>query len=124
MEKAAVPNKGERKLCVFCRIANGEMPTQLLHEDDEVVAFRDIHPQAPVHILIVPKAHIVTLAELGDHTAIIGRMAGVANTLAEREGLSRTGYRLAINCGPEGGQTVWHLHMHLLGGRQLSGRLG
>lgn len=110
--------------CIFCRIAHKETGTDLLHEDDEIVAFRDIHPQAPTHILIVPKAHIVTLADLKDDTAIIGKMAGVANALAEREDLSGSGYRVVINCGPEGGQTVWHLHMHLLGGRQLSGRLG
>lgn len=110
--------------CIFCRIARGETETPFLHEDDEIVAFRDIHPQAPVHILIVPKAHIIALADLKNDTAIIGRMAGVVNTLAEREGLSQSGYRVVINCGPEGGQTVWHLHMHLLGGRQLSGRLG
>lgn len=110
--------------CIFCLIANGKTETALLYEDGELVAFRDIHPQAPVHILIVPKAHIVTLAELGSDAALIGRMARVANALAEREGIFQTGYRIIINCGPEGGQTVWHLHMHLLGGRQLSGRLG
>ena len=110
--------------CIFCRIAGGKTETSLLYEDDEIVAFRDINPQAPVHILIVPKGHLETLADVNGETAIIGRMAGVANALAKQEGLSQTGYRVVINCGPQGGQTVWHLHMHLLGGRQLSGRLG
>ncbi|MBM3131703.1 MAG: histidine triad nucleotide-binding protein [Chloroflexi bacterium] len=110
--------------CIFCRIANKETTTVLLYEDGELVAFRDIHPQAPVHILIVPKKHIASLADLKDETAIIGKMARIANALAESEGISKTGYRIAINCGEEGGQTVWHLHMHMLAGRQLSGRLG
>ena len=111
--------------CIFCRIAAGESPTNLLYEDDEMIAFRDINPQAPVHILIVPTKHIAALTDLNDEELpIITRMVGIAKNLAEQEGVSTRGYRLAINCGKEGGQTVGHLHMHLLGGRQLSGRQG
>jgi len=107
--------------CVFCKIISGEIASQTLHQDDEVIAFRDINPRAPIHILIVPRQHIATLNELTDRDLpILGKMAGVAKKLAEREGIFERGYRLVINCGPEGGQLVPHLHMHLMGGRQLS----
>lgn len=96
----------------------------MLHQDDEIVAFRDINPQAPIHILIVPRKHIATFSELKDEDLpVMSRMAGAAKILAAREGISERGYRLVINCGPEGGQVVPHLHMHLLGGRQLSSKM-
>ncbi|MFA4837599.1 MAG: histidine triad nucleotide-binding protein [Dehalococcoidia bacterium] len=111
--------------CIFCQIASGKIPSELLHQDDEVIAFRDISPQSPTHILILPRKHIPSLADLNDRELpILAKMAGVANKLAKKEGLSEKGYRVAINCGSEGGQSVGHLHMHLLGGRQLSGQLG
>jgi histidine triad (HIT) family protein len=106
--------------CVFCKIVAGEIPTQFLYQDDEMVAFPDIHPLTPVHILIVPKKHIPSLLEMEQGEApLIGRMALVAKRLAKEKGIAERGYRLVINSGPEGGQVVPHLHMHLLGGKKL-----
>ena len=111
--------------CIFCKIAGGEVPSDILHQDDRVIVIRDINPQAPVHLLIMPREHTASLRDITDANAsLMGHMVLVANRMAEREGLAEKGYRLAINCGDEGGQTVGHLHAHLLGGRQLSGRLG
>ena len=110
--------------CIFCRIVAGELPGDILYQDDEVMAFRDINPLAPTHVLIIPKRHINSLADLKDNEAqIIGRMAGVANKLARQEGVAGKGYRLVVSSGEDGGQVVPHLHMHLLGGRRLSDRL-
>jgi len=106
--------------CIFCRIAKGEIPTDFLYKDDTIMAFRDIHPLAPVHILIMPVKHIPSLAHIAAaDLPLIGRMAQVANELAQSEGILERGYRLVINTGKEGGQVVPHLHLHLLGGRQL-----
>ncbi|MDV2990235.1 MAG: histidine triad nucleotide-binding protein [Dehalogenimonas sp.] len=111
--------------CIFCRIAGGDIPAEILHKDDLVVAFRDIAPQAPVHILIVPVKHFSNLTEVnGDDYEIIAHIFKVAIELADREGIAESGYRIAVNSGKEGGQVVGHLHFHLLGGRQLSGDLG
>jgi histidine triad (HIT) family protein len=111
--------------CIFCKIAAGETPADIIYTDEEVIAFRDINPQAPVHVLIIPGEHIATLADLLEEKAmLVGHMVDVANRLARREGISESGYRVVINCGRQGGQLVHHLHMHLLGGRQLSGVLG
>jgi len=110
--------------CVFCRIVAGELPSDVLYQDDEVMAFRDINPLAPIHVLIIPKRHINSLADLNeDDTQIIGHMAGVANKLARQEGVDGKGYRLVVSSGEDGGQVVPHLHMHLLAGRRLSDRL-
>ena len=110
--------------CVFCRIVAGELPSDTLYQDDEVMAFRDINPLAPTHVLIIPKRHINSLAALADdETAIIGHMGRVANQLARQEGIASSGYRLVVSSGENGGQVVPHLHMHLLGGRRLSDRL-
>ncbi len=110
--------------CIFCRIAADELPSDTLYQDDEVMAFRDINPLAPTHVLIIPKRHIASLADLtGDETLLIGRMAGVANKLARQEGVAEKGYRLVVSSGEDGGQVVPHLHMHLLGGRRLADRL-
>jgi len=110
--------------CIFCRIISGELQSDILYQDDEVIALGDINPQAPTHILIMPKAHIPSLAEITmEHRALIGHMAQVANELAKSEGIAARGYRLVINSGPDSGQEVPHLHLHLLGGRSL-GRLG
>lgn len=115
----------ERDDCVFCRIADGKVKSELLHQDNEIIAFRDINPIAPVHILVVTRKHIPSVAELAESEAsLIGRMVSVANGLAKRAGIAEKGYRLVINCGTEGGQGVPHLHMHLLGGRQLGSKLG
>ena len=111
--------------CIFCKIVAGEIPTDILYQDEEVIAFRDINPLAPTHLLIIPKKHIPSLVHLSEAEAsLMGNMVNTANQLAKREGISESGYRLVINCGENGGQLVPHLHMHLLGGRQLSDSLG
>ena len=110
--------------CIFCRIISGELQSDILYQDDEVIALGDINPQAPTHILIMPKAHIPSLAEITkDHRALIGHLVHVAGELAKSEGIAERGYRLVINSGPDSGQEVPHLHLHLLGGRAL-GKLG
>ena len=114
-----------KEKCIFCQIIAGELPSDIVYFDNDFLAFRDISPQAPKHVLIVPKAHIESVAELTPaHETMAGRLLILAKSLAEREGIARSGYRLVINCGPEGGQEVPHLHLHLLGGRKLSGKLG
>jgi len=111
--------------CIFCKIAAGEIPSDILYQDEGVVAFRDINPQAPTHVLIIPKKHIAALTDLSEAgMSVVGEMARVANQLARAEGIAERGYRVVINCGQQGGQLVPHLHMHLLGGRQLSETLG
>jgi histidine triad (HIT) family protein len=106
--------------CIFCRIISGDIPSDILYQDEQVVAFRDINPKAPVHLLLVPRKHIESLAELSkDEASIMGHLVAVANRLAREAGISDKGYRLVVNSGPEGGQEVPHLHLHLLGGRQL-----
>ncbi len=111
--------------CIFCKIAAGEIPSDTVYQDEEVIAFRDINPVAPTHLLIISKKHIPSLAHLpDDETPLIGHMVKIANQLAREEGIFESGYRLVISCGKQGGQEVPHLHMHLLGGRQLSDTLG
>lgn len=110
--------------CLFCKIANGEIPTDFLMEDDDLVAFNDISPQAPVHLLIVPKKHIATVNDITESDGeVVSKLILCAKTLAAEKGISESGYRLLLNCNAQGGQTVFHLHLHLLGGRQL-GALG
>lgn len=111
--------------CIFCKIAAGIIPSSKIFEDDRVFAFRDIHPQAPTHILIIPKKHYADLEELDlRDQQLTGYLLHVAVRLARDEGIEQKGYRVAINCGPEGGQVVQHVHLHLLGGRALAGELG
>ena len=111
--------------CIFCQIVAGKVPSEILYQDEEVIAFRDINPEAPVHLLIIPRKHIPSLIHLSEaETHLIGHMVSIANQLAKREGISEGGYRLVLNCGEQGGQLVPHLHMHLLGGRRLSDKLG
>jgi len=111
--------------CIFCKIIAGEIPSDIVYQDEEVVAFRDINPLAPTHLLIIPKKHIPSLTHLSEaESPLIGHMVNIANQLAEKEGIAEKGYRLAINCGEQGGQLVPHLHMHLLGGRKLSDGMG
>jgi histidine triad (HIT) family protein len=106
--------------CVFCRIASGEIPAPKLIDDPEVVAFRDLNPQAPDHILIIPRQHIERLADVGEaQSALIGKLVNTANRLARELKLDQSGYRLVINNGESAGQSVWHLHLHLLGGRDF-----
>ena len=109
--------------CIFCQIVDGKIPSEILYQDGEVVAFRDINPLAPVHLLIIPKSHIPSLAHINESTNI-AHMVDVANKLAKEQDILEAGYRLVINCGRDAGQVVPHLHMHLLGGRRLSDELG
>ena len=109
--------------CIFCQIAEGKIPSQTIYQDKDVVAFRDINPKSPVHILIIPRKHIPSLAELAD-PGLAAHMVEVANQLASKEAIKEKGYRVVINSGSEGGQLVPHLHLHLLGGRQLSDSIG
>jgi len=104
--------------CVFCRVVRGEARGSVVYSDGDVTAFRDINPQAPVHILIVPNEHIPSLSEVEErHVPLLGKMLAKAREIAASEGVR--GYRLVVNCGPEAGQSVDHLHIHLLGGRRL-----
>lgn len=106
--------------CLFCKIINGEIPSAKVYEDEKVYAFRDIEPQAPVHVLIVPKEHISSANELTEgNVSIVGHIFAVAAKLAKDEGIAEGGYRIVNNCGEDGGQTVGHLHFHMLGGRSL-----
>jgi len=105
--------------CLFCQIATGERPATIVQRSDDVIAFRDINPQAPTHILIIPTKHIVSVAEATvEDEGVIGRLISVAREIAEQENLGK-GYRLVINTGSQAGQSVFHLHVHLLGGRAL-----
>ncbi|MBN1541373.1 histidine triad nucleotide-binding protein [candidate division KSB1 bacterium] len=106
--------------CVFCQIVKKEIDAAVVYTDEWVVAFKDIHPQASTHVLIVPKKHISTLNQLQDADAeIVGRMVLAAQKLAGEFGIAQDGYRLVMNCNSDGGQTVFHLHLHLLGGRRF-----
>jgi histidine triad (HIT) family protein len=106
--------------CLFCKFASGAIPVDKLHDDELCFAIRDIQPRAPKHLLIIPKAHIASANELSTADAtLLGCMFGAARRLAADEGVADSGYRLTFNVGPEGGQTIYHLHLHLMGGRQL-----
>ncbi|MCK5120598.1 MAG: histidine triad nucleotide-binding protein [Methylococcales bacterium] len=105
--------------CLFCKMVAGEIKPDVVYEDEHVLAFRDINSQAPVHILIIPKTHVATLNDLDD-SVMAGRLLQTAVKLAKQEGLAEEGYRTVLNCNEKGGQEVFHLHMHLLGGRQMT----
>jgi len=106
--------------CLFCRIVAGEIPTHFLHEDELVVAFPDVSPRAPTHILLIPREHLVSAAELTEsHAPLLGRLFATAARLAGDRGLVESGFRLVTNAGPDAGQSVDHLHVHLLGGRKF-----
>lgn len=106
--------------CIFCKIAAGDIPADKVYEDGEVVAFRDLNPQAPTHILVIPRKHIATLNDLRvEDEAVVGRMYGAAREIAAQEGLADAGYRTVVNCNEAGGQAVFHIHLHLLGGRMM-----
>ena len=111
--------------CVFCDIISGKIPSNLVYREEGIVAFRDVHPRAPVHILIVPQKHIPSLKDVSEEDLpTLARMFKVANEIAKVEGIYNDGYRVVINCGRNGGQIVPHLHLHLLGGRPLSAEIG
>lgn len=109
--------------CIFCKIAKKDIPSVVALENDSLIAIKDINPQAPVHVLIMPKRHYSTLLECKDKN-LLGDMFSMANQIAENLGVSKKGFRVVINTNSEGGQTVFHLHMHLLAGRPLSGIMG
>lgn len=106
--------------CLFCRMVKGEIKPDVVFEDDEVLAFRDLNPQAPLHVLVIPKQHLATLNDLdAAHAALMGRMYLAAKQVAQQEGLAERGYRTVINCNAEAGQSVYHVHLHLLAGRAM-----
>lgn len=104
--------------CLFCRIARHEIPSTVVAEDEHLLAFRDVHPQAPVHVLVIPKVHVASLNDIAEF-GLVGRMTQMATEIAEREGIAQRGYRVVMNTNADGGQTVFHLHLHLMGGRSL-----
>jgi histidine triad (HIT) family protein len=107
--------------CIFCNIVKKEAECDIVYEDHKSLAFTDINKQAPVHTLVIPKKHIRSLAEIGDaDLPIIGHLFDVANKVAQQQGISKRGYRLVVNCGIESGQSVWHFHIHVLGGRTMT----
>ena len=107
--------------CLFCKMASGEIKPDIVFEDDDVLAFRDINPQAPTHVLIIPKKHIASINDIQfEDEALVGKLYKAAKTIAKQEGFSEKGYRVVMNCGEDAGQTVFHIHLHLLGGRQLT----
>ncbi|GGA20435.1 histidine triad nucleotide-binding protein [Paenibacillus physcomitrellae] len=111
--------------CLFCKIVNGDIPSNKIYEDDEFLVFHDIQPAAPVHAVMIPKKHIASMNEAeGEDFALIGKLHQVAQTTAKQLDIAETGYRLINNCGPDGGQTVFHLHFHLLGGAKLGALTG
>jgi histidine triad (HIT) family protein len=106
--------------CLFCRIAAGDVPADVVHDGERLLAFRDIKPQAPVHVLVIPREHIASLGDAGDeHSGVLGEILLLARDLALAEGIAEAGFRTVVNTGRDGGQSVDHLHLHLLGGRSL-----
>ncbi|GKW48530.1 histidine triad nucleotide-binding protein [Halomonas sp. NCCP-2165] len=107
--------------CLFCKIINREIPADIVYEDEHVLAFNDINPQAPTHMLIIPKTHIATLNDVEEaDLALVGRLQYTAAKLAKEAGFAEEGYRVLMNCNEKGGQTVYHIHMHLMGGRRFT----
>ncbi len=106
--------------CLFCKILAGDIPADIIYESDTAIAFRDVNPRAPTHVLIVPREHIATINDINpEQEAIVGSLFSAARAIAAQEGLSDDGYRTVMNCNAAAGQTVFHLHLHLLGGRTL-----
>ena len=107
--------------CLFCKMIAGEIKPDIVFEDDEVLAFRDVNPQAPMHVLVIPKTHISTVNDLTpEHTGLVGRLYLAAQKIAADEGVAEPGYRLVMNCNSEAGQSVYHIHLHVLGGRPMA----
>ena len=125
-----VPNgtrKEWRKMednCIFCKIIRGEIPSDVVYEDEEIIAFHDIHPAAPIHVLVIPKKHIPNLTCLEkEDERVIGKIYTVINQIAAREKIAQRGFRVIVNCGEDGGQEVGHLHFHILGGKKLGEKI-
>jgi len=111
--------------CIFCQIAQGKIPSETAYEDDELIAFKDINPLAPVHLVVIPKIHLRSLNDVTpENEQLIGHLFGVIRRLAEEFGVAESGYRVVTNTGTDGGQVVGHLHFHLLGGQALNARIG
>ncbi len=107
--------------CLFCRIASGEIPAKTVYEDDDLLAFEDINPQAPMHVLVIPRVHVATLNDLGTaHEPLVGAMVRAAAHMAKERGFDESGYRMVFNCNADAGQTVFHIHLHVLGGRTMA----
>lgn len=110
--------------CLFCKIIKGEIPSNKEYEDEEILAFHDINPAAPIHILVIPKKHITSLAHLEkEDESIIGKIYGVINQIADKQNFKQDGYRVIVNCGKNGGQEVMHLHFHILAGKELGEKI-
>ena len=110
--------------CLFCKIVKGDIPSEKVYEDSEILAFKDINPAAPIHILVIPKKHITSLAHMEkEDEAIVGKIYGVINNIAKEQGFKENGYRVIVNCGKDGGQEVMHLHFHLLAGKQFGEKI-
>lgn len=106
--------------CLFCKIITGEIPTEIIYQDNEIIAFNDIEPQAPTHILVIPKQHISTINDIkSEEAALIGKLYLTVQQLAKEHNINEPGYRTVMNCNSDGGQAVYHIHLHLLGGRKL-----
>ncbi|MFQ5788685.1 MAG: histidine triad nucleotide-binding protein [Thermodesulfobacteriota bacterium] len=107
--------------CIFCEIVNKKSPADIVYEDDDSIAFKDVNEQAPIHILVIPKKHIRSIVEIEEEDLhVIGHLVSVANKIANQKGISERGFRLVLNSGLESGQSVWHIHFHILGGRKMS----
>ena len=110
--------------CLFCKIVKGEIPSTKVYEDENILAFKDINPAAPIHILVIPKKHITSLAYINkEDEKLIGNIYGVINKIAEENGFKEIGYRVIVNCGEDGGQEVMHLHFHVLAGKKLGEKI-
>ena len=110
--------------CIFCKIIKKEIPSHIIYEDSDILAFQDIQPQAPIHILVVPKKHIPSLVSLTkEDEALVGKIYSVINQIAKEQGVDEKGYRVIVNCGKDAGQTVGHLHFHLLAGTKLTEKI-
>jgi len=107
--------------CLFCQISDGKIPAKIIYQDEKAIAFNDINPQAPTHVLIVPREHIATINDLQkNHHELIGHLFQIAKNIAAEKGMSEDGYRVVMNCNKHGGQAVYHIHLHLLGERQMA----
>ena len=123
-EIANLKRRSKMEDCIFCKIIKGEIPSDKVYEDDEILAFKDIQPAAPIHILVITKKHIPALVELTkEDEVIVGKIYTIINKIAEEQGVKEKGYRVIVNCGKDGGQEVMHLHFHLLAGKQLGEKI-
>lgn len=112
-------DRGTATDCIFCKIASGEIPATIVHQGDEFVAFRDLDPKAPTHVLVIPRRHVVSLSEMTD-AALMGQLMLAARDVARMEGIADSGYRVVLNTNADGGQSVFHIHAHVLGGRRMA----